>query len=171
MFLRDLGGQKQLRKTQIQFFCILGGNELVCFEAFPQGSDFRDESLAEDSCLFSCACTRCPNRSCGLCEDPAVLLAGRGSFQGHRMAVPSALTTGRPSCLWQVTMLGQSQGCVMLLWSFPILSQGCVRSGLSWCVQEQFALPGLPIPCLAMTPNTLSLSVEDHMDTKCYPPL
>lgn len=118
-----------------------------------------DESLAQDSCFFSSACTRCPDRGCGLCEDPAVLLAGRTSLQGNGMVVPS---TGRPSCLWQVTVpaavLGQPQGSVMLFLSSPShLSQGCVSSGLSCCVQEQFALPGLPMPCLAMTSNTLSV--------------
>lgn len=63
-----------------------------------------DESLSEDSCFFSPACTRCPDRGCGLCEDPAVLLASRASLLVDGMAVPSVLTTDRPSRLWQVTV-------------------------------------------------------------------
>lgn len=82
-----------------------------------------DESLAEGSCLFSSACTRCPGRGCGLCEDLAVLLAGRDSFQGNRRAVPSVLTTGRPSCAGAVPGLCDA---------VPVLLKPvCVTSGLS----------------------------------------
>lgn len=132
-----------------------------------------DESLAEGSYFFSSACTRCPDGGCGLCEDPAMLLAGRASLQGSRMAVPSVLTTGRPSCLWQVTVpavLGQFQGCVMLFLSCPSqsLPRICQFRALLMCPR---AVCTARVAHLAMTSNTLSLSVQDHVDTKGYLPL
>lgn len=83
-----------------------------------------DESLSEDSCFFSPACTRCPDRGCGLCEDPAVLLASRASLLVDGMAVPlfsprtGPHAFGRSLC--QHAVLGKPQGCVMLFLSCPI---------------------------------------------------
>lgn len=125
-----------------------------------------DESLSEGSCLLSCACTGCPGRGCGLCEHPAVLLAGRGSLQGNRVPVPSAVITGKPL---QVTVpahcavLCQSQGYVMLFLSSPVPSQDVSGQGSPDVSRSCLHSQGCPYPvwppsvCLWKTMCTLKV--------------